>query len=271
MIQLTCSDLPPETLIYLATQQAIINNLPNYPDRVAEAKRLYENRTDNQHFDLIKKRLTDMCAGARRCHYCEDSCADEVEHIKPKNIYPEETFVWENYLYACGTCNSPKLNKFAILSNGVFMEIIREVQKKGAPPIEIHPPAPGTPVLINPRTENPLEFMGLDLQGTFFFWPKGEYGSLNRHRAEYTIRILHLNDRDYLIDARREAFDSYRARLSEYISEKNRGRTEIELDRRIRALKRMQHPTVWREMKMQNALIPELEALFAEAPEALNW
>ena len=31
------------------------------------------------------------------------------------------------------------------------------------------------------------------------------------------------------------------------------------------------HPTVWREMKRQHALIPELRGLFADVPEALAW
>ena len=33
-----------------------------------------------------------MCAGAKRCMYCEDSAADEVEHHLPKNLYPEFVF-----------------------------------------------------------------------------------------------------------------------------------------------------------------------------------
>ena len=28
-----------------------------------------------------------MCSGAERCHYCEDSKADEVEHLLPKDAY----------------------------------------------------------------------------------------------------------------------------------------------------------------------------------------
>jgi hypothetical protein len=33
----------------------------------------------------------------------------------------------------------------------------------------------------------------------------------------------------------------------------------------------MHHPTVWKEMKRQHNLIPELAQLFADAPEALEW
>ena len=46
--------------------------------------------------------------------YCEDSVGDEVEHHRPKNLYPDHTFLWDNYLYACGPCNGPKNNRFAV-------------------------------------------------------------------------------------------------------------------------------------------------------------
>ncbi|MBX3729546.1 MAG: hypothetical protein KF858_10215 [Candidatus Sumerlaeia bacterium] len=37
--------------------------------------------------------------------YCEDSRATDIEHIRPKEHYPEVAFVWENYAYACNVCN----------------------------------------------------------------------------------------------------------------------------------------------------------------------
>ena len=54
--------------------------------------------------------LSAMCHGPRRCMYCEDSAADEVEHFRPTDLYPEFVFAWMNYLYACGPCNVRKKN-----------------------------------------------------------------------------------------------------------------------------------------------------------------
>jgi hypothetical protein len=133
------------------------------------------------------------------------------------------------------------------------------------------PPTPGDPVLINPRIENPLSYLYLDLLGTFLFLPIASEGTKNHERAMYTIDILHLNARDILLEAREEAYNSYRARLKEYIVEKSNGVLQQKLDLRIRALKRMGHPTVWKEMQRQHKLLPELKALFEQAPEALNW
>lgn len=95
-----------------------------------------------------------MCSGSRRCLYCEDSCADEVEHIKPQDLYPEFVFVWENYLYACGPCNGGKNNAFAVFDPATGATII-VTRKRGDP---VTPPAVGTDVFINPRTEDPLQY-----------------------------------------------------------------------------------------------------------------
>jgi uncharacterized protein (TIGR02646 family) len=208
-----------------------------------------------------------MCSGAQRCCYCEDSAADEVEHIKPKDLYPEETFVWENYLYACGPCNGPKNNRFAVFNpaTGAFTDVTR---KRGD---TIKPPVKGDPVLINPRREDPLDFMELELRDTFFFLPIDEEGSREYQRADYTIKVLRLNDRDDLTIARAEAFGSYKARLYEYVGRRDSGATRNQLQELVRALRRMHHPTVWREMKRQRNLIGEIGELFEQAPEALEW
>lgn len=81
------------------------------------------NRATNPTFREIRRTLAKMCCGAIRCMYCEDSRADEVEHHRPKNLYPSEAFVWENYLYACGTCNAPKNNGSRSSIHAVFSSI----------------------------------------------------------------------------------------------------------------------------------------------------
>ncbi len=100
----------------LLEYQAEVNAVTSYKHRVAEGKRLFSlrNTASNSAFKVVRATLETMCSGARRCCYCEDSCADEVEHIRPKDLYPELVFAWENYLYACGPCNGPKQNKFHV-------------------------------------------------------------------------------------------------------------------------------------------------------------
>ena len=269
MIQLSNLNLFQTAHDKLNNWQQTVDNIADYSKRVDDAKKLFAryNKANNPTFRHVRQVLTQICSGARRCAYCEDSVADEVEHIKPKDLYPEAVFVWENYLYACGPCNAPKNNKFAIFSYAT--DQFTNVTRKSRDPVA--EPEAGEPVLINPRIENPLDLLQLDLMGTFYFLPHLSLDSRSRQRAEYTIEVLRLNDRDYLVEARAEAFDSYRARLFEYTTRKSTGTSQNQLNDLIKALQRMQHPTVWREMQRQQPIISTLKELFNLAPEALTW
>jgi hypothetical protein len=265
MIQLLKIDLPEKTDNLLKNLQKRVDGIVTYSEQVSQAKTLFSqyNKPQNSVFKEVRRTLTRMCAGARRCSYCEDNFADEVEHIKPKDLYPEEVFVWGNYLYACGPCNSPKQNKFAVFSQ-ITGEMIVVTRKQDEP---IVPPEKGEPIFINPRFENALDFMELDLFDTFYFVPLFPEGTNEFIRAKFTIETLRLNDRDLLAEARKEAFLSYRARLIEYVQKRHvEDTTPL-----VNALKRMQHPTVWFEMKRQRRFITELNDLFDQAPEALTW
>lgn len=47
-----------------------------------------------------------------KCAFCEchpaESSFIQVEHFKPKSIYPDSTFQWDNFLPVCGQCNTAK-------------------------------------------------------------------------------------------------------------------------------------------------------------------
>jgi hypothetical protein len=116
-----------------------------------------------------------------------------------------------------------------------------------------------------------MDFLMLDLGGTFFFEPVARKGTKSHERADYTRRVLRLNAREYLPVARAGALGSYKARLAEYISLRDQGATRPQLDRCIQGIQREVHLTVWKEMQRQHALHPELQDLFRQAPEALHW
>ena len=269
MIRLPHQNLPKTAQNQLNVWQNEINGIENYAKRVDQGKKAFarRNKSKNPTFRQVRQTLTQMCCGARRCGYCEDSVADEVEHIKPKDLYPEAVFVWENYLYACGQCNGGKNNKYAVFSDktGQLREVAR---RRGAPVVE---PQQGEPVLIDPRKEDPMDFLEIDLIDTFYFLPRYSLDSKDYQRADYTIEVLRLNDRDYLVEARKEAFYNYRARLGEYIKKKETDTLSDQLKPMITALQRMQHPTIWKEMQRQQQFLSELKELFDLAPEALTW
>jgi uncharacterized protein (TIGR02646 family) len=249
--------------------QKEVNSTRSYAKAVSEAKRLFarRNTANNKTFQAVRAALATMCSGARRCCYCEDSCADEVEHIKPKDLYPDLVFTWLNYTYACGPCNGPKNNRFRIFhaQTGKVMDITRKVSDP------VRKPPKGDPLLIDPRSEDPLKFLELEMETTFFLLPRLGLTKRDLVRAEYTIELLHLNDRDLLPRARRNAFGSYRARLIEYEKKKRHGAAATVLQNLVNDLLQMPHPTVWAEIKRQRDDHQELKQLFQEVPEALNW
>jgi uncharacterized protein (TIGR02646 family) len=250
----------------LKEYQAWVDSQPDYPQRVEAAKARFQacNRPSNATFRAVRLTLKEMCHGSRRCMYCEDAPADEVEHFKPKDLYPEVAFAWDNYLYACGPCNGPKNNQFSVLSRKAIVDVTRGRDDP------VVPPRKGRPALINPRKENPLDFLMLDIINTFEFIVISDPGSLESERAEYTLRVLRLNERDYLKKSRRTAYGAYRSLLREYSEEAVAG-NHAAAHRIKNYILESNHATVWAEMKRQKGSIPELQALFDRAPDALHW
>ena len=264
------ADKPPpaEVLQQLLAWQQEIDALGDFAAQVEAAKTRFDSRSGrtNKTFRAVRAALKDMCAGARRCMYCEDSCADEVEHLKPKNFYPEAVFAWDNYLYACGPCNGGKSDQYAIIPRR-SKKIVKIVRESGVAAL---PPPAGSPVFLNPRIDDVEKLFFLDLLDTFLLLPNPSATKLLRERTQYTIDVLKLN-RESLPEARQEAYENYRDRLEAYIRRREKGDSQAKLDKRIASLKKAAHPTVWQQMKRLHDRVPELAALFAEAPEALGW
>ena len=210
MIHLPDSGIDAGTASNLREFQQEVDAAGAYAAQVAEAKTSFarRNRQDNATFRKVREGLARMCAGARRCVYCEDSAADEVEHIQPKELYPGKVFVWPNYVYACGICNRAKGSKFSVVNGGRLVDVTR---RRSDPVV---PPTPGSSAFLNPRLEEPLEYLHLDL-ATFVLVARDDCERIDQERADFTIETLKLN-RDVLIKARSTAYRSYRSGLFEY-------------------------------------------------------
>lgn len=263
MLKMKEASLPNSVIQYLSSKQSEIDSKPSYPEQVSEGKKLWKSKSQAQ-FKKIRTKLESICVGKRRCNYCEDSVADEVEHIKPKDIYPQFVFNWDNYLFSCGNCNGPKSNHFAVFNAN---DTVIETSRKRSDPVI--PPVAGDDVFINPRMENPLNFLVLDFN-TMNFIAKPGISLKNRKRAKYTIDTLRLNARDFLIEARKEAFNTYIDSLKVYVHEKQNGTSREKLIKRQLEIESRQHPTVWIEMKRQRERYTELKLLFLAAPELLD-
>lgn len=267
MLRLTDPGIDQDTSATLAGYQATVTAAGGYAAQVEAAREEFRrrNRASNPTFKIVRTQLERMCTSPGRCGWCEDSEAREIDHIKPKALYPEEVFAWPNFLRACGTCNKTKGDRFALMIGRDTVDITR-----GANQPVVRPPG-GPAALIDPRTEDPIEFVELDIfEGTFRLQPRFGMLPSETQRADYTIELLDLN-RALLTTARSVAYDNHRLRLSEYRALRDGGASESELGLHVKALVSCPHPTVWREMQRQHPWITALDQLFRDVPEALSW
>lgn len=270
--------LKSTTNLGLQNLQDQINNEINFASKVAKAKTLFANkkntRAGKEIFEDIISCLTEMCYGACRCSYCEDSVADEIEHVKPKNFYPELTFVWNNYVFACGNCNGPKNNKYAIIDSETQTIIkINTLSNR-----KHEPPPVGVDAIINPRISDSMDFVYLDIGQTFQFITRKDINEVDKIRAEYTFNeVLRLNQREHLRVARENAYNNYKARLAFYNLAKKDGEAQDLLDNMIDGILNEAHPSVWKEIQRQfkNGNLKNIDKMFYELfvknQEAINW
>ena len=255
------------TVAALARYQATVNAAGGYAEQVEAAAAEFKsrNRDTNAAFRVVRAQLDRMCASPGRCAWCEDSEAREIDHIRPKALYPGEAFSWPNLLRSCSGCNRAKGDGFALVDNDELLDVTRR------PRAPVVPPPSGRHAVIDPRVEDPMRLLELDIAGgTFRLQPRFRLATAERRRADYTARLLKLN-RPLLTSVRSTVYGDMRARLAEYRERRDAGATEVELARFVKALVEHPHPTVWREMQRQHGQIGEIDVLFRDVPEALGW
>ena len=281
-------------LNHLQKLQDNIDALPTYKAQVKEAKVLWQNKkkTNSQKaaFNRVEKELQKIAVGANNyCNYCEENVGTTIEHIYPRGLFPNKTFVWENYLWTCKECNGKhKISQFQIFKSANSSEIIDLVKDYSF----VRPSNEDT-VFINPRLENPLDYLQIDLESGLFESKENNTNTRAYKRAAYTIETLQLNARKRLVANRQKAYQTYQNLLQQYIDlqkstssealvaifpvsnntrrapwEKQKNLANLELQT---MLLNQTHPTVWKEMQRQVESIPVLKNLFQQVPEALAW
>ncbi len=264
MLPVLHKNLEPNSYRQLEKWQNQINAEITFELQSNKAKSLW-NKHSTLTFKDIKEKLSEMCPGHKRCVYCEDSYADEIEHIYPKDLFPDRSFNWENYIYACGPCNGPKNNKFALIQLDDSILDITPIRNQ---PTQQPPNLPAA--LIDPRVEDPMRFLEIDIFGTFFYLPKDGLDNANKNKATYTIKVLRLNARSHLVSSRASAYHSYMALADYYGDLKHSNFVEQSiLDGFVNIINLQNWPSVWFEMKRNRLLIPELDHILNLAPELI--
>ncbi|MGB1242523.1 MAG: HNH endonuclease [Chitinophagales bacterium] len=290
MIQLVSKDISDNAKDRLADLQSRVNLELTFVNKASRAKSFWNGKSGSiigrTTFEEIKSVLETMCVSIEVCNYCEQNEANDIEHIAPKSFFPELAFIWENYLLACKQCNSGyKLDKCYVLDdNGELQNIERGSE-----------PAYKTLAFINPRIENPNDFLILNME-TYQFEYLPNLDTNAQYKAEKTLEILQLNSRDTLIQARRNAAIYYYSRIERLVHIlEARNIEEIELiltpyddaidptiDLQIlkeqikngfkKDIQTHQHPSVWYAIKKIQRIVDRRWAyLFEQLPETLDW
>lgn len=232
MIRITRGALPQQTLTAMAGHTDDIGQAPVPRQR---AKQLWKHTTVRRHVHpALRTALAEMAPGLERCMYCGDNQGTDIDHFEPVRENPLRTFDWSNHLLACSLCNSH-------LKRDVF-------------PLA----ADGTPLLIDPSTEDPAVHLHLSL-GT------GVYVHLT-DKGEETIKVFGLN-RGILVRGRLNAYRITPLLLREWRVAVDKGDLEDAADCAA---------TIWEQptadvvhAMFHQALTPGAEDIFADEAEAL--
>lgn len=112
MIQINKSPIPPKILLEnkdLWTRE-LMDNILQFNSFAKIPKEIKDRMWQNYRHPDIKEAL--FQASHNKCAFCESKPAEsgniEIEHFKPKSLYPQLAFAWENLLPVCRKCNESK-------------------------------------------------------------------------------------------------------------------------------------------------------------------
>jgi hypothetical protein len=264
MLKTAVCELAAEEKDVLRRNTFAINLAIDFESEVKCAKKLWDSKS-RALFSKVRAALKVAAGDLVRCSYCDDSCADEVEHVWPKNFFPGKTFDYRNYLFACGICNPAKNDNFSVWFSGFWIDlpILRKMHG-------FIPSPSRAACFIDPLEEDPLDFLWLDISAnTFMIVPIHDPGTLEYDRAKYTIDVLRLN-REFLVEARKNAYTGFCDRIYRYVDCKLNGGDRAQLDQRLFEMRRAPHQTVRMEMQRQLGIIDAPHPHIAGAPEVFG-
>ncbi|MBZ9711160.1 TIGR02646 family protein [Mesorhizobium sp. ESP7-2] len=159
---------------------------------LAEAPGSSEAKTIQKRYGHVQIRNTLRSETKHKCAYCEshieNSGYSHIEHIKPKDVHRELTFLWDNLTLGCTRCNTNKGNTDPTTGNFVH-------PYKDAPENEFSfigsfmSPRPG-----NVAALNMINWLDLNRAGLI----------ISRTEVMHRVRDIYLQAVALPLDARRE-------------------------------------------------------------------
>ena len=128
MRRLSMASCPTHISVVLTRRQTALDADP------ARVQQSWKSFTRLKAYATLRSTLAEPLGARRRCAFCSDSRAADIEHFWPKSAYPERTYRFDNLLLVCPECNRAKLQKF---------------------PLDVA----GMPLLVNPSADDPWDVL----------------------------------------------------------------------------------------------------------------
>lgn len=160
-------------------------------DITTEWKRARRNNPLKEAFGVLRQ----MAGNRERCMYCGDSHGTDIEHFWPKAPYPARMFRWTNMLLCCNECGWIKGDDF---------------------PIEHD-----EPLLIDPASENPWEFLDFDPRTGTIVPRYDQDRQQETPKGQATVRVLELDRREAMARGYRRSFRHIMRTLEDAINQPN--------------------------------------------------
>lgn len=162
--------LPADATRYLAKRQK--SAVQKHVDGTLNTTADWKGARQTQSMGKVLSTLHTMVGERQRCMYCLDSYGSDIEHFRPKAVYPKHMYRWDNMLLCCTHCGRIKGNQF--------------------------PMAGRRALLVDPTKENPWDSLDFDpLTGNIC----ARFDVLLNNwsvKGEKTVEVLHLDKREAL-------------------------------------------------------------------------
>jgi uncharacterized protein (TIGR02646 family) len=97
--------LPAATIRRLQDKTALVAGKATAKEKCEEARRLFDQSRTTQWFKEVVSALQALAGGADLCMYCSANESSHVDHYRPLKTFPERSFDYHNFLWACDICN----------------------------------------------------------------------------------------------------------------------------------------------------------------------
>lgn len=162
--------LPADAARYLTERQksAIQKHTRGTLDTTLDWKSARQTKS----MEKVLATLHAMAGERQRCMYCQDSHGSDIEHFRPKTLFPRYMYRWKNLLLCCTHCGRIKGNQFPMAGRRVL--------------------------LVDPTQENPWDSLDFDpVTGNICARFDLQINNWSEKGVE-TVKALHLDRREVL-------------------------------------------------------------------------